>query len=428
MAHDLGQAIHQQGAGEEVEEIDEGAADVDGKHEHQVHDRQEDGDAQGPVEHHAVDAVRAVARGLRLVLHAVLGHPIGEAVAPIRQQDVHIVRQPRAQRLQSFQRHRGVGDAPRQVVAFEQASRQPGGVRTRLLRGPAKERYQLADGLLQAGIMGDLDGRHHPCPDRLGQGVFELIDTLVIHRYHRHHLAAQVLGQLLHIDLHPEGLGHVHHVEGHHQGLAHLQKLGGEIEVTLRIGGVDDVDDQIRLGGMYEIPGDLLVQGDVFASDVQGVGARQVDHFVINPPEAAGTGLALHGDPRPVADPLPGAGQRIEQSGLAAIGVAHDADLVTIRHLSFLHLDGRRLALTQAELETANPELHRVAHGRHPSDAEFGSGGQSHSQQFLAIAASGLFKAEHLPQVADRHVLQIHGIILFVSIRFRVVVIFQVVE
>gem|GEM_PF-3732206 len=69
-------AIHEEGTGDAVEEVDEGAAEVDGEDEHQVHDRQEQGDAPDTAQDHAVDAV-----GQGVVHPAPLaGYPPGQGM------------------------------------------------------------------------------------------------------------------------------------------------------------------------------------------------------------------------------------------------------------------------------------------------------------------------------------------------------------
>ena len=42
--------------------------------------------------------------------------------------------------------------------------------------------------------------------------------------------------------------------------------------------------------------------------------------------EADVSGFAFDGDPGPVADPLMGAGQRVEQGSLTAVGIADQGD------------------------------------------------------------------------------------------------------
>ena len=93
-----------------------------------------------------------------------------------------------------------------------------------------------------------------------------------------------------------------------------------EVEGALQVGGVDDVEQQIRLLAFHEAAGDLLVQAPLLVG--QAVDAGQVHQFVV---VALGTEFAhllVDGDAAPVAHLLAGPGQGVEQGGLAAIGVA----------------------------------------------------------------------------------------------------------
>ena len=60
-----------------------------------------------------------------------------------------------------------------------------------------------------------------------------------------HHRAAQLTGQLLGVDLVAVLADHVHHVDGDDHRDTQLGKLGGQVEVTLQIGAVDDVEDGV---------------------------------------------------------------------------------------------------------------------------------------------------------------------------------------
>ena len=53
----MGRAVDQQRAGELVEEVDEGAAEVDGEQEQQIHHREEDRNAGQAMQNYPVDAV-----------------------------------------------------------------------------------------------------------------------------------------------------------------------------------------------------------------------------------------------------------------------------------------------------------------------------------------------------------------------------------
>jgi len=118
-AQDLRKAVHEQGAGEEIEEVDEGTADVDGEHEHQVHGQEKDRDTQRPVEHDPVDAIGEAGRDLALLFDDVPDQGMGEAVAGVCEQDVDLVGQIAGDGRELLLRYRIADQIARQVVALE---------------------------------------------------------------------------------------------------------------------------------------------------------------------------------------------------------------------------------------------------------------------------------------------------------------------
>ena len=54
-------------------------------------------------------------------------------------------------------------------------------------------------------------------------------------------------------------LNQVHHVDGHDYGDTKLHNLCGQIQVTLNVGTINDVDDSIRsLVNQMEVPGGVV--------------------------------------------------------------------------------------------------------------------------------------------------------------------------
>ena len=139
-------------------------------------------------------------------------------------------------------------------------------------------------------------------------------------RDHRH---PQLVGQLGKVDLIPVPGHLVHEVQRHHHGPLQLQQLGGQVQVPLDVGGVHNVDDGVRPLAHDEVPGHDLLHG----IGGQGVDAGQVHDGHRVAVHRGPTLLFLHRHPRPVAHVLVGAGQGVEQGGLAAVGVAHQGDL-----------------------------------------------------------------------------------------------------
>ena len=130
-------------------------------------------------------------------------------------------------------------------------------------------------------------------------------------------LTAQFLGELVQVDLVAVLANQVDHVDCHDNGDAQLDQLGGQVEVTLDVGTIDDVQDGIG----------LLVD-EVAASDnfLQRVGRQRVDtgqvldHDIIVALEFAL--FLFNRNAGPVTDVLVRAGQVVEQGGFTAVRVA----------------------------------------------------------------------------------------------------------
>ena len=169
---------------------------------------------------------------------------------------------------------------------------------------------------------------------------------------------------------------------------AELSELGGEIQVTLEVRAVDDVQD--RVGTL----GDEVVTGDDFLQRVggQGVNTGKVhdDHVIVL---LELTFLLFHGDAGPVTDELVRTGQRVEQRRLTAVGVAREGNFDLLFHLSycsfllsFLNLCRNKLfnfdhfgvRLTQRQLVAAHGDLHRVAQGRDLAHEHLSALGDAH--------------------------------------------------
>ena len=136
-----------------------------------------------------------------------------------------------------------------------------------------------------------------------------------------HHLAAQGLTELFRIQPVAVPVDHVHHIDRRHHGDAQLQQLGGQVQVPLQVGAVDDIQNGVGPLLRQIVPCRLLLRG----VGGQGINAGQVGNGHILPafPNAL---LFLHGDAGPVAHVLVRARQGVEQGGLAGIGVARQGN------------------------------------------------------------------------------------------------------
>ena len=211
------------------------------------------------------------------------------------------------------------------VVALEDLD----GVPALLLLGHVVHRRLLdvGDGVLHGageGVHGDGLGGLGRSHSRLRR----FHDALALQGGDLHDLAAQLAAQLLHVDLVAVLADNVHHVDGDDNGDAQLGQLSGQVQVTLQVRAVDDVQDGI--GALV----DQVVTSHHLLQRVggQGVDAGQVHdgHIIVLLQLAL---FLLHRDARPVAHELVGAGQRVEQGGLAGVRVARQRDLNLFFHI-----------------------------------------------------------------------------------------------
>ena len=171
-----------------------------------------------------------------------------------------------------------------------------------VLNTAGKDVRQLAGLALLGGGDGHLSG---------------LLAALVLQGGDLDGLAAQLLGQLVQVDLVAVLADEVDHIDGHDHGDAQLDQLGGQIEVALDVGAIDDVEDGVGLLVDQVAAGDDLFQ----RVGRQRVDTGQVlDHDVVVALQLAF--LLLNGNAGPVADILVRTGQAVEQGGFTAVRVA----------------------------------------------------------------------------------------------------------
>ena len=146
--------------------------------------------------------------------------------------------------------------------------------------------------------------------------------TLALQGAHLHHFTAQGRAQLGEVDGVAVLADQVDHVDGHHHRQPQLNELCGEVQVPLDVSAVHDVQNGVGLLVHQIAPGHYFLQG----VGGQGINAGQVlnDHILVAPQLAL---LLFNSDAGPVAHVLVGAGQGIEQGGLATVRIARQRDL-----------------------------------------------------------------------------------------------------
>ena len=290
----------------------------------QEHHHGEDGQAQPAVGDHLVDLVGGGQLALALLLVAALDDLGDVNIALVGDDALGVVVQllfGGLDVLLDVLHHIG-GDAEllqHLVVPLEDLD----GIPALLLLGQGVD-----GGLLNVGngvLHGAGEGVHG---DGLGLALGGLHHAVALQSGDLHDLAAQLAGQLLDVDLVAVLADHVHHVHGDDHGNAQLRQLGGQVQVALQVGAVDDVQDGVGALADQVIPGHHLLQG----VGGQGVDARQVhdDHVIVLLQLAL---LLLHGDAGPVAHELVGAGEGVEQGGFAAVRVARQGNFDLLIHM-----------------------------------------------------------------------------------------------
>ena len=145
----------------------------------------------------------------------------------------------------------------------------------------------------------------------------ELLGTLALDGCGLNDRNAKLLGELLDVDHVAALLNDIHHVQRDNDRDTHFKQLGGQVQVTLDVGRINEVHDGVRLL-VYEIVAcyDLLER-----VRRQRVNTRQVSdrNFLVALELAF---LLLDRNTRPVADILRRTGQIVEHGRLAAVRVA----------------------------------------------------------------------------------------------------------
>ena len=233
----------------------------------------------------------------------------------------------------------------------------------------------------------------------------ELGNALVLKSRDHHDRAAELLGKLVRVNLVAVFLHEVGHVEGHDHGQAGLDDLKCQVQIALKVGRVDNLDDHIGLAA-HEVVARALLLGAVGGKRVDAGEVRNRDVLVT---QELGF-LFLNRDAGPVANVAVGAGDQVEKRGLAAVGVTRQRDMdLRIRHSillpcvpallsprrldnvlqscciklekpnficrkmrgeSLLDLDNGRLLLADRKLVAAHVDLDRITERRNLYDLE----------------------------------------------------------
>ena len=332
------------------------AANGDRQPVHEEHDDDEDGQAQPAVGDHAVDLLRggqARARALDGLVHNMadgviaLGGDDGLGIV------IELVLDGGADSGDGVQVGLGkleVGDGL--VLGLEQLDGVPArSVGSDLI---AEHALDLDERLLNGGVEPHLRRRDLVASSGIDGGLDHILHAAALQRRGGDDGAPEFAGQAVDVDLVAVLLHQVHHVQGDHNRNAKVQDLAGQIQVTLKVGGVHQVDDGVRAAFEQVIARhDLLgrIRG-------QRVDARQVrdGHVLVARVLAF---LLLDGDARPVANVLVGARQVVEHRRLAAVRVAgkgnadsHDLPFLRIDPASYAVRDSTSINVSSCQVRS----------------------------------------------------------------------------
>ena len=188
-----------------------------------------------------------------------------------------------------------------------------------------EHQLDAVDALLDLGTMVDM---YMSRKSRVALGVDlydrveELRNALAVPADGRHYRNAEKPAELLDVDLVPLGLEFVVHVQGDHGAEVHVDHLGGQVEVSLDVGGVHYVDYYVRHRFKQVFPDVEFFRGICG----KGVCTGQVDEHEFVPAVFEAAFLGIDGHSAVVADMLMAAGGDVEQGGLSAVRIADEGD------------------------------------------------------------------------------------------------------
>ena len=185
----------------------------------------------------------------------------------------------------------------------------------------------------------------------LYHGVEKFGDAAAVAADRRADRDAEKIPQLPEVHLVALRLEFVVHIERHHRAQVHIDDLRREIEVSLDIRSVHDVDDNVR-GLLYEVFTDIQLLGAVGR---EGIRPGEIHENELVAAIIKTALLGVHRHTAVVADVLMCAGGDVEQGCLAAVGVADEGDTYlvspllgdvaesSLQPLVLRHIGGKRL-------------------------------------------------------------------------------------
>ena len=157
----------------------------------------------------------------------------------------------------------------------------------------------------------------------LDDGIEKLVYSFSVTADSRHNRHSEKITKLLYVQLVTLRKKFIIHVHGHDDPEVHVDKLGGEIEVSLKVRCIHHIDYHIR-HVFYQILPDIEFFRTVCRKRIC---SREVDQ---NEPVSSMFERAffcIHRNSAVVADVLMTSGSDIEEGGLAAVRISHQGYL-----------------------------------------------------------------------------------------------------
>ena len=135
---------------------------------------------------------------------------------------------------------------------------------------------------------------------------------------------AEFGAEFFHVNADAVAPGHVHHVQRHDDRAIQFQNLAGEKKIPFKIGRVHDHQRRVRRGVSFQ-PSTQCVAGQFFfrRGAFQTVKPRQIHEDNLLVADFGSADAAFDGGAGKIRGLGAQAGQRVEQRGLAGIGIAN---------------------------------------------------------------------------------------------------------
>ena len=164
----------------------------------------------------------------------------------------------------------------------------------------------------------------------LNDGAEEFLHAGTVLKRSGHHGHTEQRAERLQVDMVATAFEFVIHIQGTHKSDVHIDKLCRQVEVAFQVGGIDNVDDNV-----WHFLRKVLTHIEFFRRIArEGISSRKVNQLEFVTEERGAGFSGIDSDSRVVAHTGMGSTGKIEERGLATVGVANEcyADGTTLAH------------------------------------------------------------------------------------------------